>query len=268
MLKINTFKGRVMLLVAVMMLVVVPVAFAAEEGAGPLAALGINGGFLIAQILNFVLVAGLLTVFLWRPLGNMLDARAAKIKKGLEDAAEAANARRNAEAEADKILAQARAEAQTVVEEGRRRGEEVAKGARAEAQQEAEKIRQDARAAAQQERDAELAGLRNQIAAISVALANRLIGESIDAQKQEALISDFFAKVPAQAKSIKGTVEVVSALPLSDTEKQRIANEINAQSVNYTVNPNILGGLILRGEDSVVDGSVRTSLNELSGRLV
>ena len=56
-----------------------------EEGTGGIGALGINTGFLIAQIINFLLIAGLLAVILWKPVVNMLDARSAKIEKGIEE---------------------------------------------------------------------------------------------------------------------------------------------------------------------------------------
>ncbi|MEM6529734.1 MAG: F0F1 ATP synthase subunit delta [Chloroflexota bacterium] len=37
--------------------------------------------------------------------------------------------------------------------------------------------------------------------------------------------------------------------------------------MSYQVDPNILGGLVIRSEDRVVDGSVRSGLNDLSARL-
>jgi F-type H+-transporting ATPase subunit b len=146
---------------------------AAEEGGNPLTPLGINTGFLIAQIINFLLIFLLLSFVLWKPLSNMLDSRAAKIQKGLEDAAAAANARRNAETEAEKILAAARADAAREVESARARGEEVAKGVLAEANAEAERIRTDARARGEEERNKQLAEMRSQVANISVAVAKR-----------------------------------------------------------------------------------------------
>jgi F-type H+-transporting ATPase subunit b len=255
----------VLMLVLILLLAVSP-ALAAEE-AGPLDALGINVGFLIAQLINFGLLLAVLTALLWRPVINMLDSRAAKVAKGLEDASAAASARRNAEAEADKILAQARSEAAQIVEEARGRGEEVAKAVEAEARTEADKIRQEARVEGQAERNAELAGLRGQVAAISIAVAQRLIGEALDDKRQKKLIDDFFTKVPAEAKSLAGKVEVVSAMPLSDTEQARVKKEVGADDVTFTVNPGILGGLIIRSGDRVVDGSVRASLNDLSARL-
>lgn len=241
---------------------------AAEEAAvSPLTPLGINNGFLIAQIINFLLIFGLLTFLLWRPLTNMLDSRAAKIQKGLEDAAAAANARRNAEAEAEKILAQARSEAQLVIEEARGRGDDVAKGIEREARAEADRIRADARARAEDERNQQLAGLRGQVAAIAIAAAQRLIGDSLDQKRQQALIDDFFSKVPAGAKSMSGHVEVVSAMPLNDAEQNKVKKEIGTQDATFVVDPSILGGLIIRAGDRVVDGSVRSGLNDLAGRL-
>src|SRR5689334_19325586 len=77
----------------------------AAESEGGIAALGLNAGYLLAQIINFLVIFGALGALLWRPILNMLDSRTAKIEKGLEDARVAAEARRNAEAEAEKILA-------------------------------------------------------------------------------------------------------------------------------------------------------------------
>lgn len=260
-------KQMLLLLVVVMLFAAVPATLAAEEGGSPLDALGINGGFLLAQFFNFGIIFAVLTVALWRPLVNMLDARSAKIAKGLEDAAAAANARLNAEQEAEKIRTEARAEVQKLIEDSRGRGEEVAKGIEAEARAEAEKIRAQARQAATEERDQQLAGLRSQVAAISVAVAQRLIGEALDEKRQQALINDFFAKVPADAKSLKGSIEVVSAMPLSDAEKERVQKEVGGDEVSFVVDPAILGGLIVRSSDRVVDGSVRSGLTDISARL-
>jgi F-type H+-transporting ATPase subunit b len=229
--------------------------------------LGINLGYLLVQIIAFIVIYTLLSRFLYDPLTNILRERRARIAKGLEDAAAAANARRNAEAEAEKILAAARTDAAHVIEDARLRGEEVAKQIETEARTEAENIRAEARARANEERDRQLADLRGQVAAISIAVAQRLIGESLDEKRQQALINDFFSKVPGEVKSLSGPVEIVSAMPLSTAEQNRIKKEIGAKEATFSVDPGILGGLIIRSEDRVVDGSVRSGLTELSSRL-
>lgn len=241
---------------------------AAEASTNPLVPLGINTGFLIAQILNFLVIIFIpALIFLWRPLTNMLDSRAAKIQKSLEDSAVAANARRNAETEVEKVLADARTDAQRVVEEARSRGEEIAATIEADARTEAEAIRAEARSRSNEERDRQLADLRGQVVAIAVAMSQRLIGDTLDEKRQQALVSDFFAKVPAETRQLSGNVEVVSAMPLSDAEQASVKQQIGVDNVTFSVDPSILGGLVLRTEDRVVDGSVRSNLSELAGRL-
>lgn len=228
--------------------------------------LGINLGYLLVQVIAFIVIYTLLSRFLYDPLTNVLRNRRARIEKALEDSAVAANARRNAETEAEKLLASARADAARLIEEARGRGEELARSVQSEAQTEAESIRADARERASEERDRQLADLRGQVVSIAVAMSQRLIGATLDEKRQQALVSDFFAKVPANARSLSGHVEVVSAMPLTDAEKQTVAKEVGAD-VTFSVDPSILGGLVLRSQDHVVDGSVRSNLSELAGRL-
>ncbi len=264
----RNMKRNAVILTVLALLIVVPAAFAVSEEAGPAGQLGINPGFMLAQTVNFLIVAGLLTFGLIGPLGRMLDERTNRIEKGLQDAQEAASARRNAEAEAERIRNEARAEVQKMVEEGRQRGEELATGIRSEAQAEAETIRNNAREQAATEREAELSDMRNQVANISVALANRLIGESlVDESRQKALISDFFSRVPEDARQLAGDVEVISAMPLDDEEKSRIEGELSGANVTYQVDPTILGGLVIRSEERVVDGSIRSNMNDMAARL-
>ncbi len=255
-------------LAALVVLTAAAPAFAAEEAAaGPLDALGINLGFLISQLINFGLLLLLLTFLLWRPVTNMLESRAAKIQKGLEDAAAAANARRNAEVEAEKILAQARSEAAQVVAQASGRGEELAKSIEAQARAEADKIKADALIEAQNLRDAELSGLRGQVTAISAALAERLIGASMDTAQQEKLVTDFFTHLPAGAADLAGDVTVISAMPLTDAEQNKVKSVMSKANVTFKVDPSILGGLIVRSGDRVIDGSVRNNLNSVVARL-
>lgn len=260
-------KAYVLLIVVALLAISVTPAFAAEADGGPLGALGINGGFLISQIVNFGVVFLLLFVLLWKPATNLLDARAAKIKKGIEDAAAAANARRNAEAEAEKILAQAQRDATLRAGEGQTRAEEIARQVEADARVQAEKILADARAAATTARDAELAALRGQVTAIAVAISQRLIGETIDANRQKKLVSEFLTTVPADAKNLSGAVEVVSAMPLDDGEQANVKKAIGASDVSFSVDPSILGGLVIKAGGRVIDGSVKNNLNALASRL-
>jgi F-type H+-transporting ATPase subunit b len=201
----------------------------------------------------------------------MLDERRAKIEKGLEDARQAEAARANAEAERQKILDGARAEAQKIRAEANQQAEQTAAKMRADAQAEAEKIKADALAGLSGERDKMLSELRGQIAALAIAASNKLIGESLDRRRQESLIADFFAKVPADVRvglsGVAGEAEVFSAVPLTPEEQSRVKSELSLGVASFKVDPRLLGGLRVRVGDKVVDGSVAAQLESLHASL-
>ena len=229
-------------------------------------AIGINAGYLLIQIIAFIVIYTVLTRFAFNPLVNMLKARKERIARGLEDAAVAANAREKAEVEAQTILDKAQAEIQKLMEGARAQGEQLTQSIEAEARQGAVAIREEARSSAQAERDAQLSEMRGQVLAIAIAVAQRLIGESLDERRQHSLVEDFFSKVPAEAREMSGAVDVVSAMPLSESERERVQRETGAESLQFRVDPAILGGLIIRSQERVVDGSVRNNLEELAER--
>jgi len=233
--------------------------------------IGINPIFLLAQIVNFVVLAVLLRALLYGPVTKMLDERRAKIEKGLEDARQAEVARANAEAERQKILDGARAEAQKIRAEANQQAEQTAAKIRADAQAEAEKTKADALAELGGERDKMLSELRGQIAALAIAASNKLIGESLDRARQQALIADFFAKVPADVRvsllGVTGEAEVLSAVPLTPEEQSRVKRELSLDAVSFKVDPKLLGGLRVRVGDKVVDGSVAAQLESLHASL-
>lgn len=230
-------------------------------------ALGINLGFLIAQIINFLIIFSLLGMMLWKPLTNMLDKRRETIEKGLEDARVAAEARQNAEAEVEKIKTEARTEAQKIINEARSRADELAKEVAAKAEADATNIRAEARTKSQEERNQMLAEVRGQVVSLAIAAANKLIGESMNQDKQTQIVNDFFSKAPTAVKGLGDNIVVVSALPLTDAEKKSVLKETGANNADWQVDPAILGGLVIRSGDQVIDGSVRSSLGALSQRL-
>ncbi len=239
-------------------------------------ALGINPIFLLSQIVMFSILAFLLQRFAYRPVLNVLDKRRERIEKGLEDARLAQEARANAESERQKILEAARVEAQGIVAEANQRGEaQTAKLVEA-AQAQAQSILEEARADAQAERDRMLGEIRGQISALAIAAANQLIGASLDEQRQMALVDEFFSgvkagkvKVAERARMLTGAKAVVtSALPLSEADQRTYRAYLQGQlgadaAVDFKADPAILGGVVLRVGDVIVDDSVSGRLGTL-----
>ena len=237
--------------------------------------LGINLGYLIVQVFNFLIVFTILVAWVYRPLINALQKRRENISKGLEDARIAAEARENAEKEAEKILAKAQQEASRIVREATGRGEEVQKEIKEAAESEATSIREAARAEAEQEKEQALGELRGQVAALAVAAAQKVIGASLDEKRQHALIEEFFSGVKKgkvvllEGESVSGaSAEVTSALPLTKKEQDAVKKDVVGQlgdsaTISFRVDPGILGGLVIRIGDKVLDGSVSGKLEDL-----
>ncbi len=239
-----------------------------------MAALGISPGFLIVQIIAFIIVLLTLNAWVYKPMLDMLESRKNKIAQGLEDARVAAEARKDAEKEAAKILATAQAEAGKVVREATERAASAGKDVKAAAEAEAVKAREVAVADAEVERNRILGDLRGQVAALALAAAHKLVGEALDEKKQHVLIDEFFSGVKSgkvivlDDADFKGeSAEVTSALPLNDNErdtvKKSVLEKVGAKAVAFRVDPSILGGLVIKVGDKVVDGSVAGKLEGL-----
>jgi F-type H+-transporting ATPase subunit b len=242
--------------------------------------LGLNLGFFLFQVFNFTIMVILLYAWAYKPIVKMLEGRKNKIAQGLEDARIAADARANAEQEANKILAEAQLKATQVIREATERAEAIGIEIKADAEKLVEKERSDALVEIQQERERILSDLRGQVANLAVAVAQKLIGETLDEKRQHALIDNFFSGIKSgrvtvlEGVTLSGvSAEVTSALPLTPAEKETIQKEILSKAgsqviVSFRVDPSILGGLIMRLGDKVVNASVVGQLEHLRQNLV
>jgi F-type H+-transporting ATPase subunit b len=240
--------------------------------------LGINLGYFLVQTFNFLILLVVLRVWVYKPIVNMLEKRRQNIAQGLEDARVAAEARANAEKEAEKIITDANRQAGQIVAEAKDRAEVAARDVRATAEAEAVKAREKALTEVEEERNRILGDLRGQIAGISIAAAQNLVGEALDEKRQHTLLAEFFSGVKSgkvvvlEGSTFKGaSAEVTSALPLTADEQTTVKNEILSKSgteaVTFRVDPSILGGLVVRVGDKVLDGSVAGKLEGLRASL-
>jgi F-type H+-transporting ATPase subunit b len=236
--------------------------------------LGINLGLLIVQIIAFIILFLTLSAWVYRPMLNMMESRKQKIAQGLEDAREAANARANAEKDAAKVIADAQTEASKVVREATERASAAGQEVKAAADADAARAREGAIAEAEVERNRILGDLRSQVASLAIAAANKLVGEALDEKKQRSLLDEFFSGVKSgklvvlDGENFRGeSAQVTSALPLSKDEEESVKRDVlakaGAKEVTFRVDPAILGGLVIRVGDKVLDSSVAGRLEGL-----
>jgi F-type H+-transporting ATPase subunit b len=243
-------------------------------------ALGINLGYLLVQIFNFLIILVVLRAWVYKPIINLLDKRKVTIAQGIEDARIAGEARANAEQEANRIVAEAQARGGDIVREATERAEVAAREVEEEARADAAKARDAALEQVKEERDRILSDLRGQVASLAMAVSQKLISETLDEHRQRSLIDEFFSGVKEgrvtvlEGQALVGmSAEVVSALPLTPQEQDRVKQEVLSKvgsqaTVSFRVDPTILGGLIIRVGDKVLDASVSGQLATLRQSLV
>ena len=155
---------------------------------GGLGSLGINLPTLIAQLVNVVILFGLLYLVAYRPIMRMLDERSNKIKESMENTEYIKQQAERAEDEAAKRIEEAAKEGQEAIARAMRTGEEVRQEAQQKAKGEAETLIARARSEIQRERDEAIEQLREGFADITIEAAGKVIDRTLDKKAHRDII--------------------------------------------------------------------------------
>lgn len=155
---------------------------------GGLAGLGISLPTLLAQIVNFGILFGLLYLVAYKPILRILDERSRKIKESMEQAEAIKAQSASAEEAIRKQLEEAAREGQERIARAVRAGEDMKRKAQEDARKEAEALVQRARAEIQRERDDAIGELRSEFADLTILAAEKVIDRSLDSKAHRQLI--------------------------------------------------------------------------------
>ena len=151
--------------------------------------LGVNLPSLVAYLVNFILLLGILGVFAYKPLMRMLDERTERIRESLEAADLARQEAANAQEAIQEQITEARREGQRIMDQTREAAERFRTEEMEKARQEAEAFVERARADIQRERDTALQEVRASFGDLAITAAERVIRSSLDRQAHEELIN-------------------------------------------------------------------------------
>ena len=151
--------------------------------------LGFNLPSLIAYLVNFLILLGILFLFAYKPLVRLMDQRAERIRESLEAADQARQEAATSREAVEEALNEARQQGQRLLDQTREAAERYRAEEMDRARQEAENFVLRARAEIQRERDAAIEEVRSNFGDLAITAAERVIGRSLDRQAHEGLIA-------------------------------------------------------------------------------
>jgi F-type H+-transporting ATPase subunit b len=161
--------------------------------------LGINLPTLLAQIINFLILLGLLYLVAYKPIMRMFDERSRKIKESMEQTESIKEQAGRADEEAKKRIETAAKEGQEVIARAVRTGEEIRQKAQQEAKPEAEALIAKAQAEIQRERNEAITEMRKELADLTILAAEKVIEKELDKEAHRQLID----KVLEESETLK-----------------------------------------------------------------
>lgn len=148
---------------------------------------------LISQMIAFAVFVAFCMKYVWPPIMKALDERATKIAEGLAAAERGQQEQEIGRQKALEEMKAAKAKASDIVAQAQKRYNEVMDEAKRDAQGEAERIKTAAHAEIEQETNRAREELRERMATLAVAAAEKVLEKEVDAGAHKALI-DSFAK--------------------------------------------------------------------------
>jgi F-type H+-transporting ATPase subunit b len=153
----------------------------------------VNATF-IGEMIAFVVFVIFCMKYVWPPIIGAIEARQATIADGLAASDRAAKDLELAQEKATAQLKEAKAQAAEIIEAAKKRDAQIVEEAAVKAQAEKEKILAAGHAEIETERNQAREELRQQVAILAVAGAEKILERSIDA----AAHSDIFDKLVAE----------------------------------------------------------------------
>lgn len=159
-------------------------------------AIGIDWQVLLAQLINFGILFGILFFLLYKPMRRTFDERSNRIKESMDQAEQIKEQMARTEEQVKEQLVTARREGQDILAQAAQMGVRLKEEARGEARQEAEVIVARARTEIELERDEAIDEVKRQFVDLAITAAEKVVRESLDREKHRRLIEEVLEQAP------------------------------------------------------------------------
>lgn len=155
-------------------------------------------GTLLFQFLNFFILVAILAKFAYKPILKVLEDRRNKIASDLDHAQAARNAAEKMKADYQKQIKKAHAEAQGIIDKAVKQADKEAQVQLASVRAQITREKEVAQAEIINERETAIREMRNEVVTLSMAVAEKLLKNNINTDRNAKLVKDCIAKLDMQ----------------------------------------------------------------------
>ncbi len=146
---------------------------------------------------NFIVFLALIWTFAFKPISRILADRKDRIEQGLKDAEQARHDRESAESERLAALQEARREANEILAKAQKVAQDSREADIAATKAELERLREQAAVEIDSEKQRAIAEIRTEVADLALRAASRVVGETMNDDRQRRLVDEFLKESAA-----------------------------------------------------------------------
>ena len=148
---------------------------------------------MVAQVLNFLILAAILRALAYKPVARMLQQRSDKIKETIEKADADKKAAEDTLKQYKSQLADAQRRAQEIVDKAEITARQEREALVAETKKEIDRMKQNAQAEIENERNRAFEQMKAEIVSLSLAAAEKIVAKNLSSKENDKLVSDFIS---------------------------------------------------------------------------
>lgn len=153
-----------------------------------------GSGLIFWQLFGFLGMLFILIKFAWKPMLAALEERQSSIENSLKAAESARNEMANLKADNEKLLAEARLERDVILRKAQEASVKMIEDAKIEASKAGALQIENAKAVIENEKKAALTEVKNQVAILTIEVAEKLLRKNLTDEKAQKVLVDEFIK--------------------------------------------------------------------------
>lgn len=144
---------------------------------------------IIGQLITFWILIWFVMKYVWGPITSMMDARSKRIADGLAAGERGKHELELASRRGSEVLHEAKQKASEIIAQAEKRASEIVEAGKADAKTEGDRLLAGAKAEIEQEVHRAKEGLRQQVADLAVAGAEKILRREVDAKAHAELLT-------------------------------------------------------------------------------